>query len=121
MAPSPSKFQGPKAHEGVDTGKYSKLAIRVEAALDTQCLYPEAKQIDPDWVLVGINNRLGAAPNQRHIHMGILKSMKDKGFDRTRTPKGICIEYKTEAGIKKLLEHNKKFSGSKSLPPILEI
>ena len=122
MAPGPSKFEGPKAHENLEPGRFSKLATRVEEILDTMCLSAEAKQLDPDLVLTGINNRLGAAPNVRHIHLGILKSFKEKGFDRTRTPKGICIEYKSEAGIKKLLEHNKKFSkGNRNLPPILEI
>ena len=48
-------------------------------------------------------------------------SFKYKGFDRTRPQIGICIEYKSEEGKRKVLEHNRRFSkGSKLLPPIHE-
>ena len=83
-------------------------------------MYQEPKQIDPNMVLVSPMNRLGASPNVQHIHFGILKSFLKNSFDRTRPAIGICVEYKSEQGIKKLLEHNRRFSeGNKLLPPMM--
>ena len=39
------------------------------------------------------------------------------GYDVTRPMVGICVEYKSEAGLRRLREHNKRFS-SPLLPPI---
>ena len=48
---------------------------------------------------------------------GILSSFLKNSFDRTRPAIGICIEYKSEEGIRKLLEHNQRFTkGSRYLP-----
>ena len=97
-----------------------KLAQRVEQTLTSEVLYPEAKQIDPNQVLVSPLNRLGSSPNVKHIHYGILQSFVKDSFDRTRPMVGICLEVKSEEGIKKLLQHNERFSsGHKLLPPIL--
>ena len=66
-------------------------------------------------------NRLGGAPNGKHVHHGILKSFQKSGYDRTRPAIGICIQYITEHGIRLLLDHNRKFTqGNKLLPPIPE-
>ena len=105
----------------MDPGKFLKLAQRVEETLTKEILHQEPKQLDPNVVLVSPLNRLGASPNVQHIHFGILKSFLKNSFDRTRPAIGICIEYRSEQGIKQLLEHNRRFSqGNKLLPPILE-
>ena len=116
-----SKFQRPQAGEGVDQGRFKKLAQRVEETLTQEILFKDPKQIEPQLILVAPNNRTGAPPNQQHLHFGILKSFKTKGFDRTRAAVGICIKFTSEAGKKALLEHNKRFTkGNKLLPPIDE-
>ena len=98
-----------------------KLAQRVEETLTNDLVYLEAKQIDPNLILVDMHNRLGSSPNVQHIHKGILSSFLKNSFDRTRPAVGICVEYKSEEGIRKLLEHNQRFTkGSRYLPPILE-
>ena len=56
-----------------------------------------------------------------HLHSGILKCFKLKGFDRTRPHLGICIKFTSEKGLKELHDHNNRFSkGCKLLPPIKE-
>ena len=98
-----------------------KLAQRVEETLANDIVYLEAKQIDPNLILVDMHNRLGSSPNVQHIHKGILSSFLKNSFDRTRPAVGICVEYKSEEGIRKLLEYNQRFTkGSRYLPPILE-
>ena len=67
----------------------------------------EAKQLDPQEVLVDPCNRDGAPPNVMYIHTGILKGMKDLGFDPARPKEGICVHYTSPAGLARLLEHNK--------------
>ena len=115
------RFQGPSVGPDSDLGKFKKLAQRVEETLTTEIMYAEPKQLDPVKVLVSPLNRLGASPNVRHVHMGILKSFLENSYDRTRPAVGICIEYKSEKGIKEVLEHNRRFClGNKLLPPITE-
>ena len=120
MAPSGSKFEAPKLGAEVDVGIFKKLAVRVEETLQKECLFAEPKQIDPELILVAPNNRTGAPPNTRHVHFGVLKSFKTKGFDRSRPAVGICIKFTSEQGLKKLFEHNLRFSkgpGSCHLSP----
>ena len=75
--------------------------------------------MDPSLVLVAPLNRLGAPPNKLHVHYGILKSFKDKGFDRTRPAIGICLKFTSPQGLKSLHDHNKRFSkGCQLLPTI---
>jgi hypothetical protein len=121
MAPSGSKFEAPRLGAEVDVGIFKKLAVRVEETLQKECLFAEPKQIDLELILVAPNNRTGAPPNTRHVHFGVLKSFKTKGFDRSRPAVGICIKFTSEQGLKKLFEHNQRFSkGSRLLPPISE-
>ena len=118
MAPGWSTEVEPGKH--TDQGKFKKLAARVEATLTKQCLNPESKQINPCLILVSPLNRLGAPPNVKHIHFTILQGFKLKGYDRTRPAIGICVMYTTEAGKRKLLEHNLRFSKHcKLLPPVV--
>jgi hypothetical protein len=99
-----------------------KIAERVGQTLNEKVLYKEPKQLDPRSILVAPFNRDGAPPNVQHIHHGILKSFLQKGFDRTRPQVGICVEFKSDEGKRKLLEHNKRFSkGCQLLPPIDEV
>ena len=113
-----SKFSAPHVGPSVDTGKFQKLALRIEKTL-TETLFPGPKQHDPSLVLLGPNNREGAPPNVRHVHFGILASFKTNGFDRSRPAIGICIMYTSEKGKKKHLEHNLRFTkGNKLRPPI---
>ena len=116
------KFQAPATSvDLVDTGKMKKLAQRVEHVLTSEILFVEPKQLDPDLVLVAPNNRDGGPPNKMHLHLGILKCFKLKGFDRTRPHLGICIKFTSEKGLKELHEHNNRFAkGCKLLPPIKE-
>ena len=117
---SSSKF-GPPSQKGdlVDMGKMKKLAQRVEETLTQQCLFAEPKQLDPSLILVAPLNRLGAPPNKRHVHFGILKSFKTKGFDRSRAAIGICIKFTSPQGLKALHEHNQRFSkGCQLLPAV---
>ena len=104
-------FQAPDTSvASVDSGKMKKLAQRVEQVLTTEILFVEPKQLDPDLVLVAPNNRDGGPPNKMHLHSGILKSFKFKGFDRTRPHVGICIKFTSEKGLKELHEHNSRSS-----------
>ena len=125
MAPGGSKFEGPtleKAGPVAHTGQFLKLAERVEQTLAQEAINQQPKQLDPDRVFVGPNNRLGASPNVQHVHFGILKSIRDKGFDSSRPAIGICVEYKSEAGRKMCIEHNKRFTtASGLLPPIVDL
>ena len=121
MAAAGGKFDAPSPGASVDQGKFLKLAQRVEQTLTKEVLYPEPKQLDPNLVLVSPLNRMGASPNVQHVHYGILKSFLKNSFDRTRPAIGICVGYRSEQGIKKLLEHNRRFTqGNKLLPQILE-
>ena len=52
---------------------------------------------------------------------GILKSFKDKGFDRTRPAIGICIKFTSTQGLKSLHDHNKRFSKGCQLLPTIKI
>ena len=105
----------------VDQLQYGKLAERVEAALTTFAVYPEPKQLPPGKVWVGVNNRDGSAPHVMSVHRGILGSIKQKGFDRRHPQTGICVEYTSVEGKRKLLEHNLRFTkGNPLLPQVLE-
>ena len=106
-----SKYGSPvQKGDLVDVGKMKKLAQRVEETLTQMCLFAEPKQVDPGLVLMAPLNRCGAPPNKRHVHFGVLKSFKDKGFDRTRPAIGICIKFTSTQGLKSLHDHNKRFS-----------
>ena len=122
MAPGASKFDPPKQdlkNDKVDPAKFKKLAVRVEEALLQHCLYSEPKQLAPELIIVAPFNRDGAPPNTRHCHQGICRSFKEKGFDKSRPAIGICILFTSEQGLKRLHEHNERFSkGNKLLPPI---
>ena len=120
MAPDTSKFQSPEIKgDLVDVGKFKKLAQRVEQSLTEDILFAEPKQLDPDLVPVAPNNRDGAPTNKSHLHFGVLKSFKVRGFDRTRPHIGICIKFTSEKGLKDLHEHNLRFTkGCKLMPPI---
>ena len=112
-----SSFQAPSVGSDVDAGKFKKLAQRVEETLSSKVIFKDPKQIPPPQVLVAPLNRDGAPPNVQHIHHGILKSFLTKGFDRTRPAIGICVEFKSEEGKKRLLEHNQRFTKSCKLLP----
>ena len=114
-------FGAPQVGPDTDPGKLLKLAQRVEKTLKDDVVYREPKQLDPRSVVMGLLNRDGAPPNVPHIHHTLLKGILTKGYDRSRPLVGICIEYKSEAGKKKLIEHNQRFSkGSNLLPPIYD-
>ena len=114
-------FGGPKAGKDTDAGKLGKLAQRVEKILQEQVVFREPKQLDPSSILVAPLNRDGAPPNVPHIHQGILAGFFEKGFDSTRPQAGICVEFKSPEGKRKLLQHNYRFSrGSLLLPRIEE-
>ena len=117
-----AKYGQPNIKHEIDVGRFVKMAERVEDALITKSLHPEPKQLEPDRLLTGIYNRMGTSPNVRHVHYGILQSLLKNSFDRTRPAVGICVEYKSPEGIKKLLAHNQKFTkGNKLLPPIKDL
>ena len=112
-----SKFAAPSVSKDVSQGKFKQLAQRVEDTLTEKVLFHEPKQLDPSLILVSPLNRDGAPPNVQHIHFKILKGFREKGFDRTRPPVGICVKYLSEQGKKDLLEHNHRFTkGNKLLP-----
>ena len=105
--------------EGLDPAKMGKLAQRVEKILKDYGTFGEPKQLEPQTVLVAPANRDGAPPNSQHVHNGILKGFLDKGYDSTRPQIGICVEFVSPEGKKKLLEHNHRFtSGNGMLPRI---
>ena len=106
---------------GIDAAGAQKLAMRVETGIEEHREYAEPKHLDPSKVLVGNCNRLGAPINSQYVHNGILKSFKTNAFDPKRPKPGICVHYKTPEGIRKLLDHNQKFTrGNRLLPPIDE-
>ena len=114
------KYGSFKVGGNSDAGKSFKIAQRVEAIM-TKCINNEPKQLAPQALLVDPSNRDGAPPNVQHVHYGILQGIAKKGYDCRRPQVGICVQYKTEAGKAKLLEHNRRFtSGSSLLPPVLE-
>ena len=84
----------------------SKLVERVQEAL---AKLEQPRQINPNWILVSPLNRFGQNPNVNRIHFGILGSILKNSFDKTRPFIGVCVEVKSEAGIRKLLEHNERF------------
>ena len=118
---SQSKY-GPPCLKGdqVDVGKCKKLALRVEETLKL-AIFAEPKQLDPSLVLVAPMNRSGAPPNKRHVHFGVLKSFKDKGFDRARPQVGICIKFTSPEGLKALHDHNKRFTKGCQLMPAIKV
>ena len=91
--------------------KTQKLACRVISCIDSQSVNKKVgpKQIDPNWILVSPLNRLGTAPNVQRIHWGILYSIMKNGFDRDRPQIGVCVEIKSEKGLKALMDHNRRF------------
>ena len=114
------KYGSFKVGGNSDAGKSLKIAQRVEGIM-SKCINNEPKQLAPQALLVDPSNRDGAPPNVQHVHYGILKSIEKQGYDFRRPQVGICVQYKTEAGKAKLLEHNRRFtSGSSLLPPVLE-
>ena len=91
--------------------KTQKLALRVTSCIENESVNNKVgpKQIDPNWILVSPLNRLGTAPNVQRIHWGILYSIMKNGFDRARPQIGVCVEVKSEKGLKALMEHNRRF------------
>ena len=97
-----------------------KVALRVQKTLTDFGVWQEPKQLDPSSILVAPCNRDGAPPNVPHIHHGILKGLMDHGFDATRPPVGVCVEFKSPEGKRKLLEHNRRFSASNAQLPKID-
>ena len=95
------KYAEPRIGDQTDTGKFKKLAHRVEETLSSQCLFDTPKQIPPPLVLVAPCNRMGAPPNVPHIHKGLLQSFRVKGFDRNKAAIGICIQHTSDEGKRK--------------------
>ena len=95
-----------------DVAKMGKVALRVHQTLADFGVWKEPKQLDPSSILVAPSNRDGAPPNGPHIHRGIPKGLMDNGFDPTRPQVGVCVEFRTPEGKKKLLAHNHRFSAS---------
>ena len=89
--------------------KQQKLAQRVQWVIDNDSVNKKERQIDPNWILVSPLNRLGTAPNVHRIHWGILYSIMKNAFDRIRPQIGVCVEVKSEKGLKALMEHNRRF------------
>ena len=91
--------------------KTQKLALRVTSCIENEAVNSKVgpKQIDPNWILVSPLNRLGTAPNVQRIHWEILYSIMKNGFDRVRPQIGVCVEIKSEKGLKALMEHNRRF------------
>ena len=89
----------------VDMPKFNKLAERVQEALAS---LEQPRQINPNFTLVSPLNRFGQNPNVNRIHFGILGSILKNSFDKTRPFVGVCVEVKSEAGIRKLLDHNQR-------------
>ena len=115
-----AKFGAPTLGASCDAFKAGKLAKRVETTLSA-CINKEPRVIDPRALLVAPANRDGASPNLQHVHRGILTSMAKAGFDSTRPQVGICVQFTSPEGKRKLLEYNRKFSkGNELLPPIEE-
>ena len=97
-----------------------KLAQRVEATLRQMKIYLEAKQIEPQQILVAPLNRDGAPPNCQHIHNGLIKSFLEKGFDPSRPQVGILVEFKSAEKKRELLNHNRRFTYGNVLLPNIE-
>ncbi len=94
---------------------------RTDPQLNTEALFREPRQLDPAKILVSPLNRDGAPPNVQHVHLKILKCFVENGFDSTRPAHGICVQYKSDAGRRALIEHNRRFTqGNALLPPISE-
>ena len=106
-----------KLGEGTDAGSVHKLAQRVEETLSTT-LNREPKHLDIDAVLVAPLNRLGAPPNVRYVHDGILKRFKE----------GLLPQQASERYLQAVLERARQtclvgaqlqvHQGNPQLPPI---
>ena len=103
-----------------DLAKMGKVAQRVQKTLADFAAWKEPKQLDPASILVAPGNRDGAPPNGPHIHSGILKGLMDNGFDSTRPQVGVCVEFRSAEGKRKLLEHNHRFSASNPQLPFID-
>ena len=66
----------------LDPHKTTKLAQIVSECLKANGVHQEAKQIEPQQLLVAPSNRDGSPPNVPHIHYGILESFRSKGSIR---------------------------------------
>ena len=109
-ASTPASSKSPKkAAAPVKDPKQQKLAQRVQGCIDDQAVNKKERQIDPNWILVSPLNRLGTAPNVHRIHWGILYSFMQNAYDSSRPQIGVCIEIKSEKGLKALMEHNRRF------------
>ena len=97
-----------------------QVALRVQKTLADFAVWKEPQQLDPSPILADPCNRGGAPPNVPHIHHGILKGLMDNGFDATRPPVGVCVEFKSPEGKRKLLEHNRRFSASNAQLPKID-
>jgi len=114
------KFQAPSLGANSDAGKAMKLAQRVELILGT-CVNGEPRHLDPRSVVVSPQNRDGAPPNVQHIHQGILRSLAQNGFDRSRPAMGICVQLRSPEAKLRAIEWNKRITaGNPLLPPIHE-
>jgi len=115
-----ARLEAPTLGTNADAAKAMKLAQRVELILGT-CVNQEPRHLDPRSLLVSPQNRDGAPPNVQHVHQGILRSLAQNGFDRSRPAVGICVQLRSPEAKARALEWNRRFTaGNALLPPINE-
>jgi len=97
-APVVLGINAPKGAPVVDPQQFLKLATRVATIIKKDRLSTHPVRLMHGKVVVGINNREGAPPNVQHVHHGILKGIREKGFCSDRPQVGICIKYESPEG-----------------------
>ena len=79
--------------------------------------YPKPIQLSPKSVGISEVSRLFSVQN---VHDGVLGSIKTDGHDPDRPQVGICVEARTPAARRSLVEHNKMLSGLSQLMPSVD-
>ena len=81
--------------------------------------FPDPVQMPPHHLLVSSNNRGGQPLTMMVIHMVIIPSFMDDGFDPSRTPVGFAVWFETAKAKTDDIERNlTAFGGSALFPPV---
>lgn len=100
----------------------NQIANNVAATVATYTLatYPGPAQVAPHHLMVTTNNIGGQSLTWVVIHQNIIPSIRDDGFDPSRTPVGYAIWYESSQAKGSGIAHNLKPYGCSALLPPTE-